>query len=80
LKNWRLRVNLLKRLMTLERSNNSAPMLTMTVNERPNAEQAALIDRCTKAGRKLLVFIEPYDSAWMPGAGVPPWEVEHGNA
>ena len=73
-------MKLLKRLISLEQSNDTAPMLTMTVNERPTAEQAALIDRCTKTGRNLMVFYMPFDSAWMPGCGVPPWEVEHGFA
>ena len=73
-------MTLLSRLINLERSKNTAPMLTMQVNERPTDEQAALIDRCTKTDRRLMVFCEPGNSAWMPGCGVPPWDVEHGNS
>lgn len=56
-------------------------MLVMDVDSAPTYEQSALIDRCAKTGRKLMVFYAPGDSAWMPGCGVPPWEdVAHGNA
>lgn len=73
-------MRLTDRLAALEKSTNTAPMLTMRVQGLPTAEQAALIDRCTRTGRRLVVFCMPGDSAWMPGCGVAPWEVEHGNA
>lgn len=65
------------RLAALEKSTKTAPMMTMQVNGMPTEEQAALIERCTRTGRRLLVFYMPGDTAWMPGYGVPPWEVNH---
>ena len=68
------------RLLALEHTLNTAPMLTMEVQGPPADEQAAQIDRCTRTGRRLIVFCMPGDTAWMPGSGLPPWEVGHGNA
>ena len=70
-------MKLTDRLAALERSHNTAPMLTMEVDGVPTDEQAALIDRCTKTSRRLFVFCEPGDTAWMLGNGPPPWEVAH---
>ena len=68
------------RLLALEHVINTAPMMTLAVNGSPTPEQQATIDHCTRTGRRLVVFCMPGDTAWMPGYGVPPWEVEHGNA
>ena len=68
------------RLLALEHILNTAPLLTMQIDEAPTPEQVAQIDHCTRTGRRLVVFCMPGDSAWMPGCGSPPWEVEHGNA
>ena len=65
------------RLEALEKSTDAAPMMTMQVNEMPTDEQAALIERCTRTGRRLMVFIENGNTAWMPGCGAAPWEAEH---
>ena len=73
-------MRLIERLKALERSGNTAPMLVLEVDTAPTCEQSALIDRCTKTGRQLIVFCTPGDSAWMPGCGVPPWEITHDNA
>ena len=60
------------RLMALERPQRN--------QKAPTPEQAAQIDRCTRTGRRLIVFCMPGDTAWMPGSGLPPWEAGHGNA
>jgi hypothetical protein len=73
-------MRLTERITRLEKAANHEPMLTMHVDNSPTREQAATIDHCTKTGRRLLVFYMPGDTAWMPGCGTPPWEVEHGNA
>lgn len=68
------------RLLALERVLNTAPMMTLRIDTAPTPEQQATIDHCTRTGRRLVAFCMPGDTAWMPGYGVPPWEVEHGNA
>ena len=64
------------RLLALEHVINTAPMLTMEVDGAPTPEQQATIEHCTRTGRRLVVFCMPGDTAWMPGYGVPPWEVD----
>jgi hypothetical protein len=73
-------VRLIDRLTAREKSSNTAPMLTMEIDGLPTDDQTAMIDRCTRTGRRLLVFCMPGDIAWMPGHGVPQWEAKHGNA
>ena len=73
-------MRLIERLNALEKSSNAAPMLTMEVDGKPTDDQTATIDRCARTGRRLLVFCMPGDTAWMPGYGVPPWEVSNANA
>ncbi len=73
-------MRLIDRLTALEKSRNTAPMLTMEVDGLPTDEQAALIERCARTDRRLMVFCEPGNTAWMPGCGVPPWKVAHGDA
>ena len=68
------------RLAALESRTSTAPMLTMCVNSEPTPEQQATIDHCTRTGRRLVVFYDPGNTAWMPDAGTPPWERNHGNA
>lgn len=68
-------MRLIDRLTTLEKSSNSAPMLTLDVVNFPTEEQAVLIDQCKRTGRRLVVFYEPGNTLWMPGNGVSPWEV-----
>lgn len=70
-------MGLTDRLAKLEQAKDDGPMLTMVVTDRPTPQQQATIDRCIATGRRLLVFFMPTDTAWMPGAGVPPWEVDH---
>jgi hypothetical protein len=72
-------VRLIERLKALEQVVNTAPMLTLDVDTLPTPDQTALIERCARTGRKLIVFFNPGDTAWMPGYGVAPW-AEHGNA
>ena len=73
-------MRLIDRLTALEKSSNTAPMLTMEIDGLPTDDQTAMINRCARTGRRLLVFCMPGDTVCMPGYGVPPWEVEHGNA
>ena len=73
-------MRLIDRLTALERISNTQPMLTMQVDGLPTAEQTAMIERCTSTGRRLIVFYDPGNTAWLAGYGVPPWGVEHGNA
>ena len=73
-------MRLIDRLTALEKSSNTAPMLTMEIDGLPTDDQTAMIDRCARTGRRLVVFYSPGDTAWMPGYGVPPWEAQHGNA
>lgn len=68
-------MRLINRLTALEKSSNSAPMLTLDVVNFPTDEQAVLIDLCTRTGRRLVVFYEPGNTLWMPGNGASPWEV-----
>lgn len=70
-------MGLTDRLAKLEQAKDDGPMLTMVVTDRPTPQQQATIDRCIATGRRLLVFFMPTDTAWMPGAGAPPWEVDH---
>ena len=70
-------MKLTDRLAALERNNNTAPMLTMEVDGQPTDEQTAIIDRCTKNGRRLIVCSEPGNTAWILGCGLSPWEVAH---
>jgi len=72
--------NLNARLLALERFKNTAPPLTLQIDTTPTPEQQAVINHCIRTGRRLVAFFMPDDSAWMPGYGVPPWEVDHGNA
>ena len=73
-------MRLIDRLTALEKSSNTAPMLTMEIDGLPTDDQTATIDCCTRTGRRLLVFCMPGDTAWMPGYGAPPWEVSNANA
>ena len=73
-------MRLIDRLTALEKNSNTAPMLTLNVDGVPTGDQTALIDHCTRTGRRLIMFCMPGDTAWMPGYGVPPWKVQHGNA
>lgn len=67
-----------ERIMQLEQASNYAPMLVLSVADRPTPEQQAEIDKATRTGRRLIVFFMPGDTAWMHGAGVPPWEEQEG--
>ena len=73
-------MRLIERLKALEHLSAGGELLTREVDGLPTADQTAMIDRCARTGRRLIVFCEPGNTAWMPGYGVPPWEVEHGNA
>ncbi|MDP1637535.1 MAG: hypothetical protein Q8K74_05050 [Candidatus Nitrotoga sp.] len=66
------------RIMLLECANNCAPMLALSVTGRPTPEQAEQITKAARTGRRLIVFCMPGDTAWMPSAGVPPWEEQEG--
>ncbi len=68
------------RLLALEHVLNTAPMLTLQIDNAPTPEQQGTIDLCTRSDRRLMVFYDPGNTAWMPGCGVPPWEVSRGNA
>lgn len=66
-----------QRLTVLEQAINTAPMLVIDVHERPTPEQQAEIENATRTGRRVLVFEDKYNTAWMPGRGrLPPWELE----
>ncbi len=73
-------MRLIERLKALEQLSAGGELLTMQVTTAPTAEQQAKIDQCARTGRRLIVFFNPGDTAWMPGYGVPPWEEQHGNA
>lgn len=64
------------RIIQLEQASNNAPMLVLSVTDRPTPEQAERINR------RLIVFYMPSDTAWMSCTGVPPWDEkgEYGNA
>ena len=66
------------RLLALERSTSTAPMETMRIDGVPTPAQQATIDHCTRTGRRLVVFYDPGNTAWMHGFGPPPWGVQHG--
>lgn len=68
------------RLLALERSTSTAPMETMRIDGVPTPAQQATIDHCTRTGRRLVVFYDPGNTAWMHGFGPPPWEGYHGTA
>ena len=70
-------MRLIDRLTVLEKSSNTGPLLTMEIDGLPTDDQTAMIYRCTRTGRRLVVFHDPGNTAWMPGYGVPPWEVDH---
>ena len=67
------------RLLALEASTNTAPMQTLRIDTAPTPEQQATIDHCSRTGRRLVVFYDPGNTAWMPGFGAPPWEANHAN-
>lgn len=67
-----------ERIMQLEQASNNAPMLVLSVTDRPTPEQAEQIAQAERQGRRLLVFVEKGNTAWMPGAGVPPWDEQEG--
>ncbi|MDO9012285.1 MAG: hypothetical protein Q7U78_10850 [Gallionella sp.] len=66
------------RITQLERASNNAPMLVLSVTDRPTSEQSEQIANAERTGRQLIVFYMPGDTAWMPGAGVPPWDEQEG--
>lgn len=66
------------RITQLERASNNAPLLALDVTDRPTPEQAEQIAKAERTGRPLIVFYMPGDTAWMPGAGVPPWDEQSG--
>ena len=63
-----------QRLKALEQAINAAPMLVLFVGDRPTPEQQGEIDNATRTGRLMIVFVKKGDTAWIAGAGVPPWE------
>ena len=67
------------RLAALEGRINTAPMATLRIDAAPTPDQQATIDHCSRTGRRLVVFYDPGNTAWMHGFGPPPWEgVQHG--
>jgi hypothetical protein len=72
-------MRLTERITRLEQAVNHEPVLMLEVDTSPTPKQTVAIDHCTRTGRRLLVFYAPGDTAWMPGAGLPPWEVCHDN-
>ena len=63
------------RLLALELYKNTEPMLTLDVDGHPSPEQLDALERAHKSGRRLVVFYEPGNTAWLAGASVlPPWE------
>ena len=67
------------RLLVLERIKNTAPMMAVEVDGVPTPEQQTTIDHCIRTGRRLVVYYNPGNTAWMPGFGAPPWEANHAN-
>lgn len=65
---------LVNRLAALERAISAAPWLMLDVTDRPTPEQQATIDDCARTGRRVLVFYDPGNTAWLVGYGAPPWE------
>ena len=66
------------RVLALERTVNTKPMMVMHVNGAPTPEQQSVIDRSARTGQRLFVYDSGTSAAWMPGCGVP-WEGHHAN-
>lgn len=47
------------RVAALEKSTNTAPIMTMCIDTAPTPAQQATIDHCTRTGRRLVVFCMP---------------------
>ncbi|MDP2761267.1 MAG: hypothetical protein Q8O64_12875 [Sideroxyarcus sp.] len=68
-----------QRLKALEQQQSDAPMLVLFVGDRPTPEQQAEIDKATKQGRMMIVFVAEGDRAWIAGCGKPaPWDEQQG--
>lgn len=68
-------MRLTERILRLEQAVNNEPMLTLDVDTSPTPEQYKVIEQCERTNRRLLVFFEPGNTAWLAGNGAPPWEV-----
>ena len=62
----------------LENAIRSKPMAVIFVKDRPNPDQQTIIDQAIRTESKLIAFVEQGDTAWLAGAGVPPWEQQEG--
>lgn len=67
-------MGLTDRLRKLEQAVIKMPWLTLDVHGMPTPEQLATIADCERIGRTVMVFCEPGNTLWTPGAGTPPWE------
>lgn len=67
-------MKILSRLRQLEQAKNSMAALVLDVTNKPTSDQQLEIDLAIKSGRRLLVFFDPGNTLWSPGAGLPPWE------
>lgn len=62
------------RITALEQKTKNNTPLVLFVGSRPSAAQQAEIDTAIQDGRTGLIFLKQGDTAWVVGAGVPPWE------
>lgn len=62
------------RITALEQKTKNNLPLVLFVDSRPSAAQQAEIDTAIQVGRTGLIFLQHSDTAWVVGAGVPPWE------
>ncbi|MDP1679696.1 MAG: hypothetical protein Q8L02_06220 [Candidatus Nitrotoga sp.] len=67
-------MKILSRLRELERAKNNCAPLILDVLNQPTPDQKESIDQAITSGRRLLVFYDPGNTLWSPGAGLPPWE------
>lgn len=67
-----------RRLLALEKSTSTAPLVVMCIDGTPTTAQQSEIDRSARTGQRLFVYDSGTSAAWMPGCGVP-WEGHHAN-
>lgn len=68
------------RIAALEQNTKNKMPLVLFVDNRPTAAQQAEINTAIHDGRTGLIFLKQGDTAWVLGAGVPPWEQQDGGA
>ena len=68
------------RVLALERTVNTKPLMVVHIDGTPTPEQQSVIDRSARTGQRLFVHCRSTGAAWMPGLpGTPPWGDAHAN-